>query len=82
MYEYHVKNHKCAFMNMCVWTRGGKNYCIGNLWGRHGFLFSTSANQMSSALIMTTAAFQTCRPAVYSWRKVAAMLKLCMGVHG
>lgn len=76
-----VKNYKRAFMNMCVWARGGKNSFTGNLWGRQSFLFSTSANQMSSALVMTTAAFQTCRAAVYSWRKVIEMLKLCTGVY-
>lgn len=49
--------------------------------GRQGFLYSSSANQMSSVLIMATAALQTSGPAVYSLRKAVAMRELCTGVY-
>lgn len=81
IYAYHIKNHKCAFMNMYVWTSGGNSYFTGNIWSRQGFLFSMSANQIFNALIFTSAAFQIGRAAVYSWRKVVAMLKLYIDLY-
>lgn len=77
-------------MNVCIWKEVSKLILLEIFWGRRErVLFSTSANQMSSAVVVTPAAFlkrqqwafQTCRAAAYSQRKAVAVLKSCMGVH-
>lgn len=77
-------------MNVCIWKEVSKLILLEIFWGRRErVLFSTSANQMSSAVVVTPAAFlkrqqwafQTCWAAVYSQRKAVAQLKHCMGVH-